>query len=201
MFVTMAQAATEAVGEAAGHAVEAAAGHGAEMAAEHGAGGSFPPFDPQYFPSQILWLAITFGLFYVFLSRVVLPRIGDILETRRDRIAHDLDEANAMKAEADAALADYEQSLATARNNASTIAGKARDDAKAEADAERARIEGELAGKMQAAEKNIAEIKAKAMGNVGAIAEDTAGAIIGRVFGGTVAKADIAAAVKAASAE
>ena len=55
--------------------------------------GAFPPFDPSTFPSQILWLAITFGLFYLFLKRVVLPRIGGILEVRRDRIAQDLDQA------------------------------------------------------------------------------------------------------------
>jgi F-type H+-transporting ATPase subunit b len=45
--------------------------------------------------SQLLWLAITFGLFYLFMSKVVLPRIGGVLEVRRDRIAQDLDEAAA----------------------------------------------------------------------------------------------------------
>ena len=39
------------------------------------------------YPSQLLWLAITFGLFYLFLKRVVVPRIGGILEVRQDRIA------------------------------------------------------------------------------------------------------------------
>ena len=52
--------------------------------------GSFPPFEPASYPSQILWLAIIFGLFYLFLKRVALPRLGGILEVRRDRIAQDL---------------------------------------------------------------------------------------------------------------
>jgi F-type H+-transporting ATPase subunit b len=82
--------------------------------AAHG-GGAFPPFDPSTFPSQLLWLAITFGLFYLFLKRVVLPRVGGILEVRRDRIAQDLDQAARMKSEADAAVAAYEQELAEAR--------------------------------------------------------------------------------------
>lgn len=202
MFVTVALAAAEATGEAAGHAAEAAghaaetAGHAAE-AGGHG-GGAFPPFDPQYFASQLFWLALSFGIFYLFMSRVVLPRIGDIIETRRDRIARDLDEAANMKAEADAALASYEQSLAAARGNASQIASKARDTAKEEADAERARVEGELATRMQGAEKRIADIKAKAMGGLDGIAEDTAEVIVGQLFGGKFNKADIAAAVKAA---
>ena len=33
-----------------------------EVGVEHDAGGSFPPFDSSTFPSQLLWLAITFGL-------------------------------------------------------------------------------------------------------------------------------------------
>ena len=105
MFVTAALAATEAVGEAA-----------------HEGGGVFPPFDPSHFASQLFWLALTFGAFYFFISRVALPQIGGVLETRAARIAKDLDEANAMKSQADAALAAYEQSLATARNKAFSCA-------------------------------------------------------------------------------
>ncbi len=42
---------------------------------DHGSG-VFPPFDPATFPSQLLWLAITFGALYLLMSRVALPRIG-----------------------------------------------------------------------------------------------------------------------------
>ena len=183
MFVTAALAATEAVGEAA-----------------HEGGGVFPPFDPSHFASQLFWLALTFGTFYFFISRVALPQIGEVLETRSARIAKDIDEANAMKAQADAALAAYEQSLATARNNANDIAGKARDAAKADAEATRTRIEAGLAGQMQDAEKRIGDIKAKAMNNLNDIAEETASAIVSQLFGGKFDKADIAAAVKSARA-
>ena len=51
----------------------------------------FPPFDQSLYPSQLLWLLITFGLFYFLMSRMVLPRIASILEVRRDRISQDLD--------------------------------------------------------------------------------------------------------------
>jgi F-type H+-transporting ATPase subunit b len=160
-------------------------------------GGHFPPFDAANFPSQILWLAITFGLFYLFLKRVVLPRIGGILEIRRDRIAQDLDQAARLKEEGDAALAAYEQELAEARNKANAIGQEARDSAKAEAETERKKVEAELSKKLEEAESQIASVKAQAMKQVGAIAEDTAGAIIQELIGGKVDKAGIAAAVKA----
>ena len=92
---------------------------------EHGSG-VFPPFDASTFPSQLLWLAITFGIFYLVMSKVIVPRIGSILETRHDRIAQDLDEASRLKAEADNAISTYEKELADARAKGNVIATEAR---------------------------------------------------------------------------
>ena len=164
---------------------------------EPGEHGSFPPFDPVHFPSQILWLAIVFGLFYLFMKKVALPRVGSIIEVRRERIAHDLDQAERMKTEADAAVAAYEQELAEARARANAIGQEARDAAKAEAEAKRKEIEAELDGKLGAAEAEIARIKSAALAEVGTIATDTAAAIVERLVGGKVSKAAVSAAVKA----
>ncbi|MFI0845593.1 F0F1 ATP synthase subunit B [Mesorhizobium sp. IMUNJ 23232] len=207
MFVTPGYAQEAAPAESGAHPIgeahpEGEAHPGLEGHTEVGAEGhesaSFPPFDPSHFPSQILWLAITFGLFYLFLKKVVLPRIGGILEVRSDRIAQDLEQAARMKGEADAAVAAYEQELAEAKANANAIGQKARDGARADADTERKRVEAELEEKLVAAEANIASIKAKAMKEVGTIAEDTASEIV-RSLVGSADKADVAAAVKAAS--
>lgn len=203
MFVTpgYAQETAPAEGEAQDAATEehGAAAPGAEAGAhtEHPEAGSFPPFDPQYFPSQLLWLAITFGLFYLFLKKVVLPRIGGILEVRRDRIAGDLDQAARLKSEADAAVAAYEQELAEARARANAIGQEARDGAKAEADAQRREVEKSLEAKLAESEARIASIKASAMQDVGAIAEETAAAIVQQLAGGKTDKAAVAAAVQA----
>ncbi len=166
--------------------------------AEQAAGG-FPPFDSSTFPSQILWLVITFGLFYLFMQRVVLPRIASILETRRDRIAQDLNEANRLKEEADQAFAAYEQDLADAKGKAHEIAQAARDSAKADADAERSKLEAEVTEKIEKAEAEIAEVTKKALAEVDTIAADTTSAIVKQLIGGTVTKASANAAVKAAA--
>jgi F-type H+-transporting ATPase subunit b len=183
----------------AGHeAAPADAGHaaGTEVPHEGGHGeAGFPPFDSSTFPSQILWLAITFGLFYLFLKKVIMPRLGGILEVRETRIAQDIDQANKMKGEADAAVAAYEQELAEARSNANRIGQQARDNAKAEAETARKSIEASLEGKLAEAEDRVAKIKATAMQDVGSIAEETAAAIVS-ALGGKSAKADVASAVK-----
>src|SRR5215471_15960760 len=60
-------------------------------ASEHGSG--FPPFNAHTFASQLLWLALIFLALYLLMSRIALPRIGSILEARRQRIQDDLAEA------------------------------------------------------------------------------------------------------------
>lgn len=182
--------------EGGAHAAPAEGGAHTEQEAGH-EGGAFPPFDSSSFPSQLLWLAITFGLFYLFLKNTVLPRVGGILEVRSNRIKQDLDQAARLKEEADAAVAAYEQELTDAKAKANSIAQQARDAAKAEAEAERKKVGASLDQKLADAEARIASIKSAAMQEVGAIAEETSAAIIQQLTGGKVDKAALAAAVKA----
>lgn len=189
MFVTTAHAQTTAPSATQAHEGVAAAGGSSE---------AFPPFNPEFFPSQLLWLAITFIAFYYFVKKVLLPRIGDTIENRRHTIAGNLGEAARMKEEADAAVAAYEQELADARARAHEIATKARDEARAKAEDDRKKVEAGLDAKLAESEKRIASVKASAMKDVGSIAEDTASMIVERLLGSPAPKSDIAAAVKAA---
>ncbi|MHA1188912.1 MAG: F0F1 ATP synthase subunit B [Alphaproteobacteria bacterium] len=189
-------------GEAAEHSATAdthattGAGQGAE---EHG--GAFPPFDFSTFGSQILWLAITFGLLYYLMSKVALPRIATILEERNDRIADDLEEAERLKQETDEAIAAYEQSLTEARTTAHGIAQEARDGAKAEIAAEQARIDAGLDTKMKAAEAQIGKVRDSALADVDSIAQDATAAMIEVLADTRAGKKEIADAVSAALSE
>jgi F-type H+-transporting ATPase subunit b len=169
--------------------------------AEGGERDVFPPFDPATFGSQLFWLAILFGLLYVLMSRVAIPRIGSILEERDKRIAGDLAEATRAKEASDAAVAAHEQALAEARQNAHGIALKARDAAKVEIAADRNRIETELNGRLGAAEAEIAKVKTSALGEVDSIARDAVEAIVETLVGTKAGKDTIASAVQAAMAE
>lgn len=169
----------------------------AEQSAE--ASGVFPPFDQSTYASQLFWLAVTFGLFYIFMSKVLVPRVGGILENRRDRIAHDIDEANRLSAESDQAIAIYEQELADAKANAQNIAQIAQNKAKDAADKKRQKAEEKFSERILEAEKKIADIKTAALGEVGTIASETAEAVVAQLTGGKLTKAQLTAAVKAAN--
>ncbi|MEZ5841175.1 MAG: F0F1 ATP synthase subunit B [Hyphomicrobiales bacterium] len=169
-----------------------------ETQVAHGEGahsGGFPPFDSSTFGSQLLWLAITFGLLYYLMAKVALPRIAGILEDRRDRIEGDREEALRLKEETDAAIAAYEQALAEARAKAHGIAQATRDKLSAEVAEKRTAVEAELAGKLAEAETRIREIKATALGQVGEIAADATGEIVRALGGGDVAASEVTDAV------
>jgi F-type H+-transporting ATPase subunit b len=156
---------------------------------------AFPPFESQHYPSQLFWLALTFILLYVLMSRIALPRIGGILADRSKRISDDLAAAHRFKEQSEAADAAYQKSLADARNRAQTIANETREKQAAEADATNKKLEAQLHEKLAAAEQSIATTRSAAMGNVSSIAADTAAAIVERLLGTAPAQGDVTAAV------
>ena len=156
----------------------------------------FPPFEAQHFPSQLLWLVVTFVLLYVLMSRIALPRIGAIFAERSKRIADDLAAAQRFKEQSEAASAAYQKSLADARNRAQAIAAETREQQAAEAEATNKRLEEQLNEKLAAADRSIAATRSAAMGNVGSIAADTAAAIVERLIGTAPSQQDVAAALR-----
>ena len=114
---------------------------------------------------------------------MALPRVGSILEVRRERIAHDLDQAAKMKGEADAAVAAYEQELAEARAKANAIGQDARDAAKAEAEAKRKQVEAELEGSSRRPRRRSPGSSRRRWPRSSTIATDTAAAIVERLIG------------------
>jgi len=158
--------------------------------------GGFPPFQSQHFPSQLLWLVVSFVLLYALMSRIALPRIGAIFAERSKRIADDLAAAQRFKEQSEAANAAYQKALAEARNRAQAIAAETRERQAAEAEIANKRLEAQLHEKLAAAERSIAATRASAMGNVGSIATETAAAIVERLIGAAPSQQDVAAALR-----
>ena len=165
-------------------------------ASEHG--GGFPPFNPHTFASQLLWLALIFLALYLLMSRIALPRIGSILEARRQRIQDDLAEAQRFKDSSDAAIAAHEKALAEARGRAQALANETRAKAAAAAEARRKEVDAKLHAHTAESEKTIAEKRSAAMGNVGNIASEAAGAIVERLTGISPASDEVAQAISQA---
>ena len=156
-----------------------------------GESGGLPQLNPADFAPQLIWLAITFVVLYFILARVALPRIGEVIEERRDRVQRDLDAAERFKKDTDAALAAYERALSEARSKASSMAKDMRDKLAAETDKERGSVEGLLAARLADAETRIAATKTKALSSVNEIAAETASAVVSKLLGEDVSPAEV----------
>lgn len=152
----------------------------------------FPPFDFTTLPSQLLWLIVSFGIFYFLIAKLVLPRIGSILEMRSDKIAQDLDEANKLQGESQDAQQAYEEELVQAKANAVTIAQEAKEKAKTQLEKKRKTVESDIAKQMQQSEKEILAAKNKALANVKEIAVPTVKIILDKIFAENISEAEIA---------
>ena len=145
--------------------------------------GGMPQFDPAVFAPQLFWLLVTFGLLYFLMSRLALPRVGDILRNREERISGDLDKAEQLNKEAEDALEAYEQALADARARAHEIATETRARLQAQTEARQAEAEARLSAQAEEAEASIKAARDEALSNVQEIATDAATAIVTRLLG------------------
>jgi F-type H+-transporting ATPase subunit b len=157
-----------------------------------------PQLNINDFAPQLIWLAISFVLLYLIMSRLALPRVGQILEERSSRIAGDLAAAVKLREDTDKAIADYEQALADAKARAQTIAREARDEMTRDLERQRAEVDQTIAAQTADAEKRINTMKEAALSHVGEIATDTAEALLARLLGKTVNRSELQGAVNEA---
>jgi F-type H+-transporting ATPase subunit b len=160
---------------------------------EHGV---FPPFDSQTYPSQLLWLTLSFVALYLLMARIALPRIASILDNRRKHVDDHLEEAQRLKGEAEAAMVAHDNAMAEARIRAQTLANEGRAKAAADAATQRKDADAKLEIRVAEAEKAIAAARSAAMTNVHGIAEEAARAIVERLTGMAPTDQDVTGAVR-----
>ena len=126
---------------------------------------------------------IAFAIVLVVFFRLIAPRFEQVFRARREAIEGGIERAEAMQAEAKAALEQYRAQLAEARTEAAQIRDQARaegqqilEELRAQAQEESARIvargEEQLAANRQSV---VNELR----GQIGALAVDLAGRVVG----------------------
>jgi F-type H+-transporting ATPase subunit b len=144
-----------------------------------------PQLDYHTFVPQLVWLAITFVILYVLMSRLALPKVKGAIEGRRQRLDSDLGRAAALKQEAEAALAAYQKTLADARAAAQETLRQTSEKLAAEAAERQRQLSATLAEQITAAETRIAASKDQALGEIRSIATEVGGAIVAKLTGAT----------------
>ena len=133
--------------------------------------------------AQLVWLLIIFGLLYYIMAVYALPRVESVLEERRRRIEGDLEAAQTMKTEAEAAMAAHQAATMKARAEAQAAIAGAVASANAEAQARAEVLAARLAEQIAAADARIDTARNAAMGALREVATDTTQALLTRLTG------------------
>ena len=133
-----------------------------------------PQLDIATWPSQLFWLVVLFGVGYLVMAKMVTPRIGAVLEKRRQTLDGDLEKARTASADAAKTRAEYESHLEKARSNAAEFAKQAAMEATKKAEAADAKVARKLADKVASAEAALAKAKTEALANLNDVAAEAA---------------------------
>src|SRR5579872_7304183 len=136
-----------------------------------------PQLDYHTFVPQLVWLAISFVILYILMSRLALPKVKGAIEGRRHRLDGDLGRAAALKQEAEAALAAYQKTLADARAAAQETLRQTGETLAAAAAERQRQLSETLTAQIEAAEQRIASSKMQALGEIRGIAAEVGSAV------------------------
>lgn len=131
-----------------------------------------PQLDISTFTPQIVWLIITFGVLYLLMAKLALPRIGSILEQRQNRIDDNLAMAQNLKRESEVDAESYETAIFEAREQARTSTQLAIKEMSEESQRRQSELNDRLVSEVKSAEERIAQARKKAMSNISEMAED-----------------------------
>lgn len=142
-----------------------------------------PQFEVSHFASQIFWLVVTFTVLYLVMARLALPRVREILQERRERVATDIEKAEVIKTEAEAAKMDYTSVLTNARIQAKKIIAAAEEEATQEIQERSARLDETLARQVREAELLVAKTREDAVGTLSPVSAEVARLILEKITG------------------
>jgi F-type H+-transporting ATPase subunit b len=137
-----------------------------------------PQLNPEYWISQIFWLIIVFSSLYIFLSKLVLPKISENLEKRKSQVLSYLEQAEKFKKESEKKIKEYETIILESKNKAELIINASKEKLSNEISLKKNQLDEEIEKEINLAEKEIENLKKDSIININKIAVETTTEII-----------------------
>jgi F-type H+-transporting ATPase subunit b len=132
---------------------------------------------------EIIIGLIAFAIVFLVLVKVVAPRFEQVFQARREAIEGGIERAEAMQAEAQAALERYRAQLAEARSEAAQIRDQARAEGQQIIEELRVQAQEESARIVARGEEQLASARQQVVnelrGQIGTLAVQLAGQVVG----------------------
>jgi len=158
--------------------------------------GGMPQLNPEFWLSQIFWLTITFGILYIVLAKLILPKISGNLEMRKAQILDNIETAEKQKIESENKIKEYETLILNSKNQARNYFNDARKKIQQDINKKREKLENEINEEINNAEKEIIDLKNKAPEKINKIAMETSADLIKHLIGEEINNSSISAIVE-----
>ena len=155
-----------------------------------------PQLNPEFFVTQLFWLVVTFSFLLVFLWRISLPRIGNVLEKRERKISEDLTTAKELQNEAEKIQDTIESQLKQARTDASELIKKSSISFQDKAQTELIKLEKELDTKIEQSSDTIEQNKKESLSQIQNQMNEITKLTLSKVAGFDVSDDEIKTALK-----
>ena len=159
-------------------------------------GTGMPQLNPEFWISQIFWLTLIFGALYVLLSKFILPKISNNLETRKSQIVENIESAEKQRKESDQKIKDYENIINEAKIEAKNIFNQAREKILKDINNKKESLKKEIDQEIKKAETEILELKNKSPEKINKIAIETSADLIKKIVGVELNNSNISAIVE-----
>ena len=157
--------------------------------------GGMPQLNPEFWISQIFWLTLTFGILYIILSKLILPKISDNLESRKSQILENIEAAEKQRENSEEKLKEYEEIVSKSKMEAKSIFNQARDKALKDISAKKEVLDKQIDEEISKAEQEIKELQSGAAEKINKIAIETSSELIQKLIGAEVNNSSISAIV------
>lgn len=141
-----------------------------------------PQLELADFPSQIFWLIVSFSFLYLILAKITLPSVSNVLKDRHQRIANDLEKAEALKKQAEEAEQDFTSALVEAREKASVMIEAARQKTAKEEAVQFAKLETVFEKQSKEAEDRIKSVIGSVKDVILPVATDVSAVIVKKLI-------------------
>jgi F-type H+-transporting ATPase subunit b len=157
--------------------------------------GGMPQLNPEFWISQIFWLILTFGTMYVVLSKFILPKISNNLESRKSQILENIEAAEKQREDSEAKLKEYDEIILNSKSEAKTMFNQTREKALKDIMAKKEVLDQQIDDEINKAEKEIEVLRVSAPDKINKIAIETSSELLEKLIGSGVNSSSISAIV------
>jgi len=158
--------------------------------------GGMPQLNPEFWISQVFWLVLTFGVLYVVLSKLVLPKISDNLETRKSQILENIETAEKQREESEDKIKQFEKIILESKIEAKNYFNDRRQKILEDINKKRIALEKDIDDEISAVEEEINKLKNTSGEKITKIAIETSSDLINQLIGEEVNNSSISAIVE-----